>query len=791
VIGPLTKKMLRTMLKQRGQVLAVGAVVLCGTASYIALASCHRNLLLTRDTYYAENRFADFEIALERAPETVLFKVQQIPGVRQVRGRIVEEVKLEIDGIDETRSGRIVSMPDERASVLNNVVVTEGRYFDAGSMNEVIVSEKFAEANNLAIGDTIEATIDGRQHRLRVVGHGLSPEYIYVIRNVAELVPAPETFGILWVPEEFAEYAKNMQASCNNIIGSVDDPEAIDRILDTAEDMLAPYGVFSKVGREDQISNRFISDEIRGLGAQARIMPTIFLGVAALVIFIVLNRMVRNERTQIGLLKAYGRTNTTVALHYMQYAFIQALVGGIGGFIAGQAQARFMMSMYVQFYSFPLLKSRVYPDILVKSLGIAIGFALIGAALAAYRAARIHPAESMRPESPRRGKRIALERYTRLWSRLSFTWKMIARNVSRNRFRCGLNVFGVMISTALLIVGFYAIDAMQFLIDYQYRQTQKQDATVSFFIERGQEALREAARFDHVREAEPLLQYPFEMRNGWRSKDVVVVGMERDSDLQLLMDTEYRKVDVGENGLVLSSALAESLHVGVGDPVVLKPLMGKITDEKSVKVAKIVEQYFGLSGYMNIEALSRVLDEGYLVNAVLLRTDHGTAGLLHDELRDVPNVSSVALREDAYQNLQATLATSMRIMSIASILFAGVIAFAVIYNVTLVSLAERERELASLRVLGFTQSEVGRILFNENFVTGAIGLMLGVPCGILMVRGMMNAFDTELFRFPFFIAPKTYAIAMALTVSFIAIANLAVRIKIVRLNLVETLKSRE
>lgn len=791
MIGPLTKKMLRTMLKQRGQVLAVGAVVLCGTASYIALASCHRNLLLTRDTYYAENRFADFEISLERAPETVLFKVQQIPGVRQVRGRIVEEVKLEIDGIDETRSGRIVSMPDERSSVLNNVVVTEGRYFDSGSMNEVIVSQKFAQMNHLALGDTLEATIDGRQHRLRVVGYGLSPEYIYVIRNIAELVPAPETFGILWVPETFAEYAKNMQASCNNIVGSIDDPEGIDRILDTAEDMLAPYGVFSKVARENQISNSFISNEIRGLGAQARIMPTIFLGVAALVIFIVLNRMVRNERTQIGLMKAYGRTNFAVAMHYMQYAFIQALVGGVGGFLVGQAQARFMINFYVRFYSFPILKSQIYPDILVKSLGIAITFALIGAALAAYRAALIHPAESMRPESPRRGKRVMLERYKGIWTRLSFTWKMIARNVSRSRFRAGMNVFGVTISTAMLIMGFYAIDAMQYLIDYQYRQTQKQDATVSFFLERGQEALRESARFQHVREAEPLLQYPFEMRNGWRSKDVVIVGMERNSKLQLLMDTERHKVDVGENGLVLSSALANSLDVRVGDPVELKPLMGKITDERTVKVAKIVEQYFGMSGYMNIEALSRVLDEGYLVNAVLLRTDPGTAFDLHEELKDVPNVSAVSLREDAYQNLQKTLATSMRIMSVAAIGFAGVISFAVIYNVTLVSLAERERELASLRVLGFTQGEVGRILFNENFVTGAMGIALGVPFGIGLVRGMMSAFQTDLFRFPFFISPKTYAIAIGLTIGFIVIANLAVRRKIVRLNLVETLKSRE
>jgi putative ABC transport system permease protein len=791
VIGPLTKKMLRSMLKQRGQVLAVGAVVLCGTSSYIALASCHRNLLLTRDTYYAENRFADFEIQLERAPETVLFKVQEIPGVRQVRGRITEEVKLEAPGLGEAKTGRIVSMPDERRNVINNVVVTQGRYFNAGAVNEVILSERFAQANGLGIGESLYATIDGRKHTLKIVGFGASPEYIYIIRSMASLVPEPERFAILWVPEKFAEDAKNMQAACNNIVGTLDDPESAERVLDAAADLLKPYGVYAKTSREHQVSNRFISDEIQGLGVQARVLPAVFLGVAALVIFIVLNRMVRNERTQIGLLKAYGYGNVTVAIHYMQYALFQSMLGAIGGFIAGQWLASGMIRLYVRFYTFPILRSRIYPDVLVESMGIAVFFSLLGAAMAAYRAARIHPAESMRPGSPRRGRHTIFERYPALWRRLSFTWKMIVRNVSRNAFRAGLNVFGVMISTAQLIVGFYAIDAVTYVIDFQYQMTQRQDATVSFFFERGKDALHETERLPHVREAEPLLQYPFEMRNGWHKKNAVIVGLSRDGNLQRLLDTEDRRVDVGEAGLVLSSALAKALRVGVGDEVELKPLMGKVTKEKRVPVSRVVEQFLGMSGYMNIEALSRVLDEPYTMNAVLVRTDRGTASGLHDELKDVPAVASVELREDALRSLQNTLATSMRIMGVVSIVFAGVIAFSIIYNVTMVSLGERERELASLRVLGFTRGEVGAILFNENFLTGALGVVLGIPAGMAMVWGMMHAFDMELFRFPFYIAPRTYLISTSLTVGFIILANLAVRWKINRLDMVETLKGRE
>ncbi len=787
----LTKKLLRTMYRNRGQVIAVVAVILCGTACYIAMTAVHRNLVLTRDTYYAQNRFADFEIMLERAPNTALFKVQEIPGVRQVRGRIVEEVKLDVEGVDAARTGRIVSMPDRRQSVLNNIVVTDGRYFEPGAMEEVILSEQFAEANGLVVGDSLDATIDGRKHTLRIVGMGLSPEYVYIIRNVQEFVPSPERFGILWVPEGFAEDAMNMQAACNNIVGSVEDLEQLEEILDSADHLLDSYGIFAKIKKENQVSNNFLSEEIKGLGVSAKVMPAIFLGIASLVIMVLLNRMVRNERTQIGLMKAYGYSNLAVAWHYVLYALLMSVAGCLLGFLAGHLIATGLIRVYVQYYQFPILQSRVYPDVLVRAMAISLAFSLFGAVVAARRAGQMSPAESMRPPAPRLGTRTFLERFTVLWVRLSFSWKMIARNVSRNKLRASLNVFGVMISSAMLIIGFYAMDAMDYIIEYQWERTQKQDVKVSFVMERGVDALHEAARFKYVREAEPVLQYPFEMRNGWRKKDVLVIGLPRDSKLQTLLDVDGRPIDVGEDGLVLSSVLAESLAVGVGDFVTLKPLMGRITDEKEVRVSQIVEEFFGMSSYMNQKALSRVLGESYALNAVLLRTDRGMARALNEQLKDVPLVGAVEVKEDSRKSLEDTLAQSMWIMNITVVIFAGVIAFSIIYNVTTVSLAERERELASLRVLGFSKQEVGRILFNENFMTGAAGLVLGIPLGLLICRAMMNMYDTELFRFPFFIAPNTLVISTAITTVFIAIANFAVRHKIHALDLVETLKSRE
>lgn len=790
-LNVLNRKLLRTLYRTRGQAIAVAMVVMCGTASFISVLSALRNLQLTRDTYYSQYRFADFEIHLERAPSTAVFKVEELPGVRQARGRIVQDVTVDLPDEDEPRFGRVISMPDHPEAVINDIALMSGRYFEPGGSNEVILSDRFANENQLEIGDRINVKIDTKEYPLRIVGLALSPEYIYVIRNLQELLPNPRKFGIMWVSESFAENALDMTAARNNIVGTVDNLDDLDIILDDAEQLLEPYGVFASVRKDEQISNKFVSDEIRNLIITARIVPTTFLGIASLIILILLNRMVRKERTEIGLLKAYGYSNLAVAWYYLKFALLLAVAGCLGGFIMGQYFANQMIQIYVDVYQFPLLKARIYPDILSRSMGIALVFAILGALMAATHAARIHPAESMRPESPRAGHKTMVENIRFIWRRLSFSWKMIARNISRNKFRAALNIFGVMVSCGLLIMGYFTMDALDFMLNYQFSVTQREDVKVSFFQELGKSALYDVARMDYVERAEPLLQYPFTIRSDWREKDIPIVGLPRNAQLQVLTDDKHRPVDIGDQGLILSERVAEQLGVRPGDTVELKPLMGRITDTTMMVVSKVVTQYLGVSAYMNIEALSRILDEPFATNAVLVRTETGKEEELTLDLKDVPAVAAADIKMESYENLVNTLAKNMAVINTMLIFFSGVISFAIIYNVTTVALAERQRELASLRVLGFTRNEVGRIMYNENFMLGFFGILLGVPFGIGLSLILVQFYDNDLYRFPFHIDRETFVVAIVATLVFIGLANLAVRRKIHTLDLVEVLKARE
>lgn len=788
---PLRKKLARNLLRDWGQSLAVASVVACGIAAYVCVQSAYLNLALTRDTYYARQRMADFEFMLERAPETAARRVAAMPGVRRAEARVVADAIIDLPGVDEPRSGRLISLPVPRGNPINDIIVTRGRYFDGAARNQAILSERFAAENGLDVGDLVQLSVDGGKHTLRVVGLGLSPEYVYMIRNVQELIPAPERFGIVWVPGDFARGALGMQAACNNIVGLLDDPGAVDALFDRAERELKPHGLFAKVRREDQISNRFLTDEIKGLGVSATITPTIFLGIAAVILLVLLNRMVRIERPQIGLLKAFGYTDAAIAAHYLQYALALCLAGGAVGILAGQWLSGLLIQVYVHFYQFPVLVSRAYPGVAARALGLCVGFGLAGAASAAWAAARIHPAEAMRPAPPRAGRRVALERLPRAWRALTFTGKMVARNLARNRGRAAFTVFGVAVSTALMLFGAFSSDAMRHMLHFQFERVQREDARVALHREHGAAALRDIAALPQVRRAEGLLEYPFRLRNGHRQKEVVITGLDQDGEMRALVDEDGATVVPGERGVVLSDRLARELAVRPGDTVFASDLTGRVPGERAVVVTRVTRQYLGMGAYMRRAAMSRLLGEEPILNAALIRVADGEEDALKRALKDIAAVSAVTFNKEAYQALVDTLAASAAITNGILLFFAGVIAFALIYNIASVTLAERERELASLRVLGLTPRETGGVLLHESLLLSTAGILLGIPLGRALCRLLVHAYDTDLYRLPFHIEPRSHALAMLGAFVFVLLANALVWRRQSRLDMVAVLKERE
>lgn len=784
----LDRKLLRDLWHLRGQVAAIALVVTCGVATVVTTRTAYDSLLLSRASYYAQYRFADIFAHLKRAPETVAARIALIPGVTAVVTRIVFDVTLDVPGLDEPATGRLVSVPERHAPALNDLYIRRGRYLAPGRRDEVLVSEAFAQANRLQVGDTVGAVLNGRWEQLRIVGVALSPEYIYEIRGT-DIFPDNKRFGVLWMSRDAMAPAFSMDGAFNDVALALAPGGGEPEVITQLDRLLERYGGLGAFGRGDQISARFLSDEIAQNRVSGTVIPSIFLGVAAFLLNIVLSRLVAMQRDQIAVLKAFGYSGRSVALHYLKFALIAVLAGSVAGTALGLWLGALINQLYVQFYRFPVLRYEAGPAVIILAIGVSGAAALLGALGAVRRALALPPAEAMRPEPPTRFRRGVLERMG-LQRLLSLPLRMILRNLARRPSRAFLSALGIAFAVAILIVGRYFLDAVQQIADVQFRLVQRDDLTLTFAEPLAGRARYEVAQLPGVVQSEPFRIVPARLRAAHRTRRVPLVGLGPGTELHRLLDAQLRATDVPPSGALLTTRLAEILDVGPGDTVTVEVLEGA-RPVRSVVVTGLVDELVGLSAYMDIRALNQLMREAETISGAFVRVDALAAGRLYSEVKRIPAVAGVTIRKAALASFEATLAESMGIFTTVLVVFACVIAFAMVYNAARIALSERGRELASLRVLGFTRSEISTMLLGEQALLTVVAIPLGYLIGFRICAIIARAYQWELFRLPLIVSGRSYAFAFAVVVIAALLSAVVVRRRLNRLDLVEVLKTRE
>jgi putative ABC transport system permease protein len=784
----LHRKLYRDLWHLRGQLVAIALVVACGVAVFISTRSAYESLLISRATYYADYRFADVFVHLKRAPDALAARLARIPGVARVQPRIVFDVTLDVPGLAEPATGRLQSIPERRVPILNDLHLRRGRWVEPGRRDEVIVSEAFAAANHLEVGDTLGAILNGRWETLRIVGIALSPEYVYEIRG-SDIFPDNRRFGVLWTSRDAMGPAFDMDGAFNDVVLSLAPGASEAEVIAEVDRLLERYGGLHAVGREDWISHRFLADEINQNQVFGTVLPAIFLGVAAFLLNIVLSRLVVTQRDQIAVLKAFGYAHWTVAAHYLQFALVAVAAGSALGTAAGLWLGMLVNRLYVDFYRFPVLRFEAGPSVIGLAIVIAGGSALLGAWAAARRALALPPAEAMRPEPPPNFHAGPLER-AGLRDVLSPPVRMILRNVLRRPARALAAVVGMAFAVAILIVGRYFVDAIEYLADVQFRLVQRDDVTLGF-----QEALPERVRHElghlpGVLRAEPFRAVPAQLRFEHRSRRVGLTGLDPDGELHRLIDTRLRPVPVPADGVLLTTTLAEVLGVGAGDQLTVEVLEGS-RPRRRVRVAGTVDELIGFNAYMDRRALHRLMREDGALSGAFLAVEPSQAPRLYGELKRMPAVAGVAIREVALKSFEDTLARSMGIFVTVLVGFACVVAVAIVYNAARIALSERGRELASLRVLGFTRREVAVLLLGEQALLTILAVPLGYAIGYQMSMAIARQYQWELFRLPLVVRFETYVFALLVLIGAAVGSALLVRRRLDRLDLVEVLKTRE
>ena len=787
-ISALDRKLLRDLWEMKGQALAIATVIAAGVTMFVTYLSNFDSLDRTREAFYEGARFADVFASLKRAPRNLEERIAAIPGVEMVDTRTVAMVTLDIPGMSEPATGRLVSLPSRGRPPLNDVYLRRGRWVDPARPDEVLAHELFTEANNFVPGDRVAAVINGRRRWLTIVGIALSPEYVYAIRP-GEIFPDRRRFGIFWMDGQALASAFDMEGGFNDVSLTVAREASTDEVVADLDRLLEPYGGLGAVPRSLQVSAWALENELTQLRTFGFLTPAIFLAIAAFILNVALTRALSLQRPQIAALKALGYANRELAWHYIKWGLIIAAVGAMSGIAGGAWLGSAMIGLYNQYFRFPILDYHLSNGVAVLSLLVSFVVAALGAQSAVRRAVRVPPAEAMRPEPPARYRRSTVERVATRF-RLPMATRMVLRNIERQPVRSAVSVVGIGFAVAVLLVGLAFIDVMNNLIDYQFVQAMRQDATVSFVEPRSARAEFEVARLPGAMDVEPLRIVPVRLRSGHRSRTLAITGLPADQRLNRVVDLSGRPVSLPPEGLVLSSLLGDILQVGPGEVLRVEVLEGR-RPVRDVVVARLVDDTLGLQAYMRDESLHRMLREGRVSSGVALTVDPAAIDRFYEEVKLMPAVAGVALRELTLQNFRETMAENMNLSIMFNVMFAGVIALGVVYNSARVSLSERSRELASLRVLGFTRGEISLILLGELAVLTLLALPVGAIIGISLGELIMLGFNNEVYRLSFSVLPATVAWSFLTVIAAAFISGMLVRRRLDRLDLVAVLKTRE
>ncbi len=786
----LDRKLLRDLWAMRSQVLAISLVVASGIALLVMARGVFGSLDTTREAYYARYAFGDVFAGARRVPNWVEDRIAAIPGVEKVQTRVVVGVTLDVPGVTEPVNGRLISVPDRGRPVLNDIFLRRGRWPDPDRAAEALVSERFAEAHALDLEDHVTAVINGRRQRLEIVGIGLTPEFVYNI-GPGEFFPDPSHFGLFWMSRHHLATAFEMEGGFNDVaLGLAGSSPALERaVIAELDGILEDYGGLGAIPRAEQISHWYLQNELDGLRQMSLLAPAIFLGVAVFLLNVVLRRTVTVQREQIAALKALGLSNARLGLHYMQWAAAVVLIGTVIGVAAGLLLAGGMLASYMDYFRFPFLIHEVSKSGILLAFGVTFAGAALGAVGAVRSVVSLPPAEAMRPAAPGTFRVSLLERLgAKRW--LTQPERMVFRNLSRRPLRAFMSVVGIACAGAIVVVGSAMMASMDELLEVQFNIVQRQDVAVSFVEPVERAALHELDALPGVLQVEPTGGVAARLANGHLRKQTAIQALAPDARLMRVVNVDYRPIQLDRPGLVLSKLLAEQLEVEPGDTLRVEILeAGRPVGE--VVLTDTVDDLIGVSAYMEQESLQRFVRRADTLTGAMLKVDSREEERLYGLLRSMPMVAGVTLREAALENIRTYMVDNMAMVMSVNLLFAVIIAFGVIYNTARISLSETSRELASLRVMGFTRGEIGSILVGELAILTLASIPLGLALGYAMIAAVMQAFGSELFRMPVVVEPDTFVISAATVVGSMAFSAWTVRRKLRDLDLVAVLKTRE
>ena len=787
-LHPLDRKLLRDLQRLKMQAIAVSAVLACGVALFVMATGMYDSLERARNRYYDFARMADIAVTAVRTPDAIATELEALPGVNAVEARVTGVGLLDLTRKSDPVSARFVSLPADRHPSVNDILLRAGRWPEPSRENEVLLNEAFAEANDLHPGTHLRALIYGKYRELNVVGIASSPEFVFAVAP-GGLLPEPERFGVVWMGREALGRAFDLDGAFNDSVFRLAPDADVHEAQFAIDRILARYGGRGAYGRDRMISAQFLADELSSLQTMASILPPIFMLVAVFLLNVSLSRLVATERSNIGLMKSFGYTNAAIAIHYSKFAIAFAVLGAGIGLVVGRLLGGYVAILYAKVYRIPNLGFDAELHIYVWAVVVALFAAVLGAAQAVYRATQLPPAAALAPPAPVSFGTMGghIENAART---LDGKTRMVARRIARFPRRSLTTVTGIALALALLITAQHFPISMNHIVDVTFGVAQRMDATLTFSETADDRMLKEIARLPGVFSVEPLRATEVIFTAGSRQRRDTIIGLPQRPELFRVLDEHMEAISMREDGITLSQNIAAKLAVQVGDRVHVQATEGHRV-AVDLTVISIVKPYLAGVAYMEIEALGRAFREPGRASGAYVLMDARQRDSLNIAVKRLPMIAGVSFTANASASMRKMLNEGSGFFAYLFVVFSCLMAGGVAYSAARVTFAEQERDLATLRVLGFRRTEVSYVLLAEIGALLLVALPSGTVLGGLLSRWLMSQFQTEMFSFPFVTNPAAYGRSALFVAAAVIAAALAVRRSVDRLDLVAVLKSRE
>ena len=786
----LWKKVFRDLNENKGAYLACAVIVIIALMVFTSFSMLSDNLTMSKESFYTNQNFADGFIQVQALPFTRVENLRQVEGIADIQGRMVKDVRVLFPDRAENVYLRLVSIEPDRDNIINDVFLTQGIPLGNRGTN-IWIDSMFFEANNLELNDILEIVAVGQRRQLQIVGVGKSPEFIYALRTAADIFPSPETFGIAFVPLEIMQVLFPQDRAFNDVVFTLKPGADFDNVRHQLEHQLGPYGLTAIFPRADHVSHLLLTSELDSLKVMSTALPILFLVIAGAILYIVLKRIIEQQRGQIGILKALGYTQREIIFHYLSYAVVIGLSGGTLGAVFGMLLSAPLTDLYQMFFNMPSVAGGVQIQYLFIGIILSLGFSLIAGYQGCKGILTLEPAEAMRPPAPVIGKKVLLEQVGFIWNMFTVQGMMAVRNISRNKGRSIFIFLGIMFCFAISSFTGSMNDLYQKMLYDQYEKVEVYDVRVTLARPLDERSVvREIQAFPGVTNVEAMAEIPVTLSNKWREQSTVLLGLPLNSQLYNILDKNYNKIEPPQNGLLLSERLARLLEAEIGTILAVDSPMLRGTNSRHLEVVGIIPQYLGMNAYMELRAVQDFLGQGPFVTAIMVNIDEERIPALQERYMEsmmVAGVDDMGQRLAQMQELMETFGSMIYMFLVVGI----IIGFAIIYTSSIITVSERSRELASMMVLGMTPKEVLSVITFEQWFLGIPAMIAGIPLGYILMASMSEAVSTDAFTMPVVITPSSYLLAAFVTVLSIWIAQKAAAKKVRNLSLVEVLKSRD